>query len=45
MLIVHFFLQKEIMNEADPAYVSEEVAVAAQKQLDNLNKNMEMNAG
>ncbi|KAE8286716.1 Adenylate kinase 7 [Larimichthys crocea] len=36
---------KEIMNEADPAYVSEEVAVAAQKQLDNLNKNMEMNAG
>ncbi|TKS76313.1 Adenylate kinase 7 [Collichthys lucidus] len=38
-------LIKEMVNDADPAYVSEEVAAAARKQLDNLNKNMEMNAG
>lgn len=40
-----FLLQKEIVNEADPVYVSEKAAAAAQKRLDNLNKNMEMNAG
>lgn len=33
------------MNGADPEYVSEEVVAAAQKQLENMNKSMEMNAG
>ncbi|XP_045916561.1 adenylate kinase 7-like isoform X1 [Micropterus dolomieu] len=36
---------KEIVNEVDPENVSEEVAAAAQIQLDILNKSMEMNAG
>ncbi|XP_044025237.1 adenylate kinase 7-like [Siniperca chuatsi] len=36
---------KAIMNETDTEYVSEEVAAAAQKQLEHLNKSMEMNAG
>lgn len=38
-------IQKEIVNEVDPENVSEEVAAAAQIQLDILNKSMEMNAG
>lgn len=36
---------KEIVNGADPEYVSEEVMDAAQRQLENINKSMEMNAG
>ncbi|XP_070782037.1 adenylate kinase 7-like [Enoplosus armatus] len=36
---------KEIVNDADSEYVGEEVAAAAQKQLEHLNKSMEMNAG
>ncbi|XP_037606367.1 adenylate kinase 7a isoform X2 [Sebastes umbrosus] len=34
---------KEKVNEADPEYFSEEVAAAAQKQLEHLNKSMEKN--
>ncbi|KAM6906142.1 adenylate kinase 7-like [Lycodopsis pacificus] len=36
---------KEIVNEADPDIDSEEVATAAQKQLEQFNNSMEMNAG
>ncbi|XP_075940608.1 adenylate kinase 7a [Anarhichas minor] len=36
---------KEIVNEADPDIDSEEVATAAQKQLEQFNSSMEMNAG
>ncbi|XP_056261606.1 adenylate kinase 7-like isoform X1 [Seriola aureovittata] len=36
---------KEIVNEGDLEYVSEEVAAAAHTQLDNINKSMEMNTG
>ncbi|XP_070843607.1 adenylate kinase 7-like [Chaetodon trifascialis] len=36
---------REIVNEADPEYVSEEEVAAARKQLENINKNMEVNAG
>ncbi|KAM7395120.1 hypothetical protein PAMA_006730 [Pampus argenteus] len=36
---------KEIVNRADSEHVSEEVMAAAQKQLENMNKSMEMNAG
>ncbi|XP_036941835.1 adenylate kinase 7-like isoform X1 [Acanthopagrus latus] len=36
---------KEMMDEAESDYVSEEVAAAAKKQLEDLNKSMEMNAG
>lgn len=46
ILIVHVscvMLQKEKVNEADPEYFSEEVAAAAQKQLEHLNKSMEKN--
>lgn len=48
MLIFHVSFhmqQKEIVNVTDPEYVSEEVVAAAQKQLENFNKSMEMNAG
>lgn len=38
-------LQKEAVSGAEPEYVSEEVAAAAQKQLESFNKSMEMNAG
>uniref|UniRef100_A0A8D3BBE3 Uncharacterized protein n=1 Tax=Scophthalmus maximus TaxID=52904 RepID=A0A8D3BBE3_SCOMX len=36
---------KELLNENDAEHVSEEVAAAAQAQLDNINKSMEKNAG
>ncbi|XP_031717540.1 adenylate kinase 7a [Anarrhichthys ocellatus] len=36
---------KEIVNEADPDIDSEEVVTAAQKQLEQFNNSMEMNAG
>ncbi|XP_034383664.1 adenylate kinase 7-like [Cyclopterus lumpus] len=36
---------KEIVNEADPEIVSEEEVTAAEKQLEELNQSMEMNAG
>ena len=48
MFICHassHILQKEMMDEAESDYVSEEVAAAAKKQLEDLNKSMEMNAG
>ncbi len=44
MFLSHI-LQKETVSGADPEYVSEGVAAAAQKQLENFNKSMEMNAG
>ncbi|XP_073348543.1 adenylate kinase 7-like [Pagrus major] len=37
--------QLEIVDEAEPEYVSEEVTAAARKQLEDFNKSMEMNAG
>uniref|UniRef100_A0A671WFZ9 Adenylate kinase 7a n=1 Tax=Sparus aurata TaxID=8175 RepID=A0A671WFZ9_SPAAU len=37
--------QLEMVDEAEPEYASEEVAAAARKQLEDLNKSMEMNAG
>uniref|UniRef100_A0A8D3BXJ0 Uncharacterized protein n=1 Tax=Scophthalmus maximus TaxID=52904 RepID=A0A8D3BXJ0_SCOMX len=37
--------QLELLNENDAEHVSEEVAAAAQAQLDNINKSMEKNAG
>lgn len=33
------------MNGAEAEYISEEVAAAAQKQLESFNKSMEMNTG
>ncbi|KAL7388110.1 hypothetical protein ABVT39_007334 [Epinephelus coioides] len=36
---------KEIVNEADPESVSEDVMAAAKKQLESFNKSMEANAG
>lgn len=48
MFICHassLILQKEMVDEAEPEYASEEVAAAARKQLEDLNKSMEMNAG
>ncbi|XP_040920554.1 adenylate kinase 7-like [Toxotes jaculatrix] len=36
---------KEMVNGEDPEYVSEEAAAAAQTQLHDINKSMEMNAG
>lgn len=33
------------MNGAEAEYISEEVAAAAQKQLESFNKSMEMNDG
>nr|XP_046228435.1 adenylate kinase 7-like [Scatophagus argus] len=36
---------REILNEGDQEYASEELVAAAQKQLETLNKSMEMNAG
>lgn len=38
-------LQKAIVNGGDPEYASEDVTAAAQTQLENINKSMEMNAG
>lgn len=37
--------QKEMVNGADPEYVSEEEVAAAQKQLESINKSIEVNAG
>ena len=34
-----------MVDEAEPEYASEEVAAAARKQLEDLTKSMEMNAG
>ncbi|XP_041815008.1 adenylate kinase 7-like [Chelmon rostratus] len=36
---------KEMVNGADPEYVSEEEVAAAQKQLESINKSIEVNAG
>lgn len=44
-MFLSVFLQKELLNENDAEHVSEEVAAAAQAQLDNINKSMEKNAG
>lgn len=38
-------LQKEIVNGSDPDVFSEEVATAAQKQLEQINKSMEIDEG
>jgi len=45
VMIFSCVLQKEKISGHDPEYVSVQAAAAAQTQLENINKSLEMNQG